>query len=153
MLLLEERSLEMSRRCMRRADHEIEPRYRAIYRAHLAHEVRHVHIDWHLIEQYFSGRSAMLRRLNARMLRTAIARFFLPPTQTAVRVVRRLVDEHPELAPLTGTMRRQLVDVGRNSAYHEMMYSRESTPIAFSLFDRFPELHAMRRVLYSYQPR
>jgi hypothetical protein len=153
MLILEERSLEISRRCIRAGEHEIEPRYRAIYRAHLAHEVRHVQIDWHLIEQYYAGRSAILRRLNARMLRTAVARFFLPPTRAAVRVVRRLVDEHPELRPLVATIRRQLADVGSEPAYHEMMYSRESTPIAFSLFDRFPELHSMCRVLLSYQPR
>jgi P-aminobenzoate N-oxygenase AurF len=153
MLILEERSLEISRRCMRSGDHVIEPRYRAIYRAHLAHEVRHVQIDWHLIERYYAGRSAMLRRINARMLLTAVAHFFLPPTRAAVRVVGRLVEEHPELEPIAATMRRQLVDVGSEPAYHEMMYSRESTPIAFLLFDRFPELHSMRRVLLSYQPR
>jgi hypothetical protein len=33
------------------------------------------------------------------------------------------------------------------------MYSRESTPITFALFDRFEEMHAMQTVLRSYQPR
>jgi hypothetical protein len=153
MLALEERSLEISRRCMSLPDDEIEPRYLAIYRAHLAHEVRHVQIDWHLIERYYAGRSGMIRRLNATLFRSAVRRFFLPPTRSAVRVLDRLVAEHPELEPLIVAMRRQLVQVGSDPAYHQMMYSRESTPITFALFDRFPEFHAMRRVLHSYSPQ
>jgi hypothetical protein len=132
---------------------QIEPRYLAIYRAHLAHEVRHVQIDWHLIEHFYANRSGALRRFNAKLFREAIRRFFLPPTRSAARVIDRLVDEHPELEPLRPAMERQLNDVGRDRAYHEMMYSRESTPITFSLFDRFTEFHAMSRVLLSYQPQ
>jgi hypothetical protein len=67
--------------------------------------------------------------------------------------VSRLVIENPELRPLHAVMRRQLDDVGHNPIYHQMMYSRESTPITFSLFDRFPEFHTMHRVLHSYQPQ
>jgi hypothetical protein len=152
MLALEERSLEISRRCLRMSAEQIEPRYLAIYRAHLAHEVRHVQIDWHLIDRFYATRPAALRRVNALLFREAIRRFFLPPTRAASRVVARLVDEHAELMPLRAAMIRQLGDVGRDPAYHKMMYSRESTPITFSLFDRFSEFHAMRGVLHSYRP-
>jgi hypothetical protein len=150
MLALEERSLEISRRCMRVPAEQIEPRYLAIYRTHLSHEVRHVQIDWHLIEQFYANRSAALRRFNAMLFRVAIQRFFLLPNRSATRVVERLLTEHPELTPMRAAMRQQLDQVGREPAYHEMMYSRESTPITFSLFDRFPEFHAMSRVLHSY---
>jgi predicted metal-dependent hydrolase len=153
MLALEERSLEISRRCMHMSPGRIEPRYAAIYRAHLAHEVRHVQIDWHLIERYYAGRSALLRQCNAQLFRLAIKRFFLPPTRSAVRVVTRLVAEHPELGPLDSVMRQQLYRVGDDPAYHQMMYSRESTPITCSLFDQFAEFHAMGGVLHSYRPQ
>jgi hypothetical protein len=153
MLALEERSLEISRRCLRLPAEQIEPRYLAVYRAHLAHEVRHVQIDWHLIERYYAGRSALVRLTNARLFRLAIRQFFLPPTRSAVRVVQRLVSEHPELKPLRRVIEQQLKDVGRDPAYHQMMYSRESTPITFSLFDRFAEFHALREVLHSYEPQ
>lgn len=153
MLALEERSLEISRRCVRMPKEQIEPRYSAIYRAHLADEMRHVQIDWHLIDRYFADRSKALRHFNARLFRIAIEQYFLPPTRSAVRVVARLVAEYPELSPLLPTIRRQLIGVGHDAAYHEMMYSRESTPITFALFDRFEEFHNMRRVLHSYRPR
>jgi hypothetical protein len=153
MLALEERSLEISRRCMRLPAEQIEPRYLAIYRTHLAHEVRHVQIDWHLIERYYETRSRTIRRLNATLFRSAIRRFFLPPTRSAVRVLTRLIVEQPELEPLAFAMRRQLRQVGSDPAYHQMMYSRESTPITFALFDRFPEFYAMREVLQSYRPQ
>lgn len=151
MLALEERSLDISRRCMRMPTSQIEPRYLAIYRAHLSHEVRHVQIDWHLIERFYATRSAAVRRLNASMFRVAMRRFFLPPVYSAARVISQLVTEHPELKSRGPLMLQQLHHVGHHPAYQEMMYSRESTPITFALFDHFPEFHSMSRVLLSYQ--
>jgi P-aminobenzoate N-oxygenase AurF len=153
MLALEERSLEISRRCIQLPPEEMEPHYLAIYRTHLSDEVRHVQIDWHLIERYYAGRSAAMREINARLLRLAIRVFFLPPTRSAVRVTEHLIHEHPDLKPLRREMRQQLGEVSRDPGYQQMMYSRESTPITFALFDRFPEFHKMRYVLQSYQPR
>ena len=153
MLALEERSLEISRRCMQMPTDKIEPRYLAIYRTHLKHEARHVQLDRQLIERFYARMSPLRRRLNARLLRLAIGRFFLPPTRSAVRVVRRLVAECPELLSLRRLVEAQLAQVGEDEAYQEMMYSRYSTPITFSLFDRFPELHAMRYVLLCYEPQ
>ena len=52
-LVQEERSLEISRRCMRVTASAMEPRYRAAYGAHLPDEARHVQIDRHLIEHFY----------------------------------------------------------------------------------------------------
>jgi hypothetical protein len=152
MLALEERSLDISRRCQRMNPDDIDPHYLAAYRDHMKDETRHVHIDWHLIETYYANRSLSLRRLNAWLLLSSIARFFLPPTRSAIRVVRTLASEHCELKPLLGTMKKQLRQLGSDRAYQEMMYSRESTPITFRLFDRFPEMHRAHRVLQTYTP-
>jgi hypothetical protein len=70
-----------------------------------------------------------------------------------MRVVRHLIAECPELTPLRKVIESQLVKVGDDPAYHAMMYSRESTPITFALFDRFEEMHPIRTVLRSYQPQ
>jgi hypothetical protein len=153
MLALEERSIDISRRCLRMEASHIEPHYRETYRRHLEHEVGHVYLDRQLIDRYYASRSLPVRRLNARFLRTAIAAFLLPPVRSADRVVQQLIRELPELLPLRATMRAQLHEVGRRPEYHAMMYSRESTPITFSLFDRFPEMQAMSRVLTSYFPQ
>lgn len=154
MLALEERSIDISRRCLRADPATIEPNYRETYRRHLEHEVGHVYLDRQLIERYYAGRGrSTRRRLNARLLRAAIATFLLPPVRSAARVVRQLLCERPELVPLGGKILAQLRTVGDDPAYQAMMYSRESTPITFSLFDRFPEMHAMQRVLVSYRPQ
>ena len=152
MLALEERSLAMSRSCLKMDRGRIEPRYRLLYQQHLKDESRHVQMDWHLIERFYANRSHTLRNANAKLLRVMIGRFFLPPNRSAVRVVKRLVSEHAGLAPRLAEMIQQLKSLGENPDYHEMMYSRTATPITFSLFDQFEELHAMQRVLRSYRP-
>jgi hypothetical protein len=153
MLALEERSIDISHRCLRMDPTSIEPNYREVYRKHLEHEVGHVYLDVQLIERYYAHRSCTVRRLNARFLRAAVAAFLLPPIRSAARVVEQLLADHSELEPLRQRMLAQLKDVGADRQYHQMMYSRESTPITFSLFDRFPEMHAMSRTLKSYKPQ
>jgi hypothetical protein len=153
MLALEERSLEISHRCLRMPPGMIEPRYREVYRKHLEHEAAHVEIDCQLIELHYANRSQAVRRVNAMLLRRMIANYFLPPNRSAVLVLRRLVRDRPALAPLLPQMIAELKAVGHSPAYHEMMYSRSSTPLTFAHFDRFPEMHSMRRILKSYTPR
>jgi hypothetical protein len=153
MLAQEERSIEMSRRCLQMPVDAIEPRYLSIYRAHLQHEVRHVRIDRCLIERYYAKRPTWLRRINAKLFCALTRQYLLPPTRSAIRVVSRLVSEHPELQSLHGVFLQQLEAVGADAGYHQMMYSRESTPITFALFDRFPEFRGMRHVLRTYDPR
>ena len=55
-LVQEERSLEISRRCMRVPPQAMEPRYAAAYTAHLPDEARHVQIDRHLIDRFYRPR-------------------------------------------------------------------------------------------------
>jgi hypothetical protein len=152
MLALEERSIDISRRCLQSVYTRVEPHYREVYRKHLEHEVSHVYLDCRLIERFYARCSPFVRRLNARFLRTALARFLLPPVRSAARVVHELIRVTPDLMPLKQTLLEQLRDVGEQPEYHAMMYSRQSTPIIFSLFDRFPEMHRMSRVLKSYTP-
>jgi hypothetical protein len=153
MLALEERSLYVSRCCMKMDRDRIEPRYRLVYQQHFIDESRHVQLDWHLIERFFAHRSRAVRQVNAKLLRLLIGRFLLAPSRSAVRAVQRLLVEHPELAPRRPEMVRQLKALRDNTDYHEMMYSRTVTPITFALFDRFEEMHGMQHVLRSYHPR
>jgi len=151
-LVQEERSLEISRRCMRLPASSIESRYLAAYGAHLPDEARHVQIDRYLIERYYSGRSAFVRQTSARLMKTIVRTLLLTPVHSTARVVRILAAEYPELAPLVPGMLRELEAVGRNLDYQQMMYSRDTTPVTFALFDQYPELHSMREVLLAYEP-
>ena len=151
-LALEEHSIDISRRCLRMDAAQAEPTYRAAYAQHLHDEARHVQLDRYLIERFYASLPEAWRRVNAKMLAHLIGRCFLPPNRSAVRVVRLLAQEIPALRPLLPRMVRELRGVSEDPGYHAMMYSRRSTPMLFSLFDRFPEMHMMRRVLQCYDP-
>jgi len=151
-LAQEERSIEMSRRCMRMPADRIEPRFAAVFAAHLRDEIRHLQIDRHLIERFYAARPRIVRRFTARLFRALTRVFLLVPAHSTRRVVALLLRELPELAPLAPRIRRELGALAQNDEYHHMMYSRQATPVTFSLFDRFEEFHQMRHVLRSYRP-
>lgn len=151
-LAQEERSVEMSRRCLQEPPGRLEPRFAAAYRLHLHDEMRHVQIDWHLIDRFYRGRSSTVRRLTAELLRRLVGGVFLTPTYSTTRVIKVLAAERPELLPLVPRMLRELRALARNDDYHRMMYSRATTPVTFDLFDRFPEFQPMQRILRAYEP-
>lgn len=151
-LVQEERSVDISRQMAGAPAAEIEPRYAAVYRGHLRDEVRHVQIDCHLIDHLYAPRRSVARRLNARIFRYILGGLFLTPSDATARIVSRLILEFPELRPLEPRMLAQLRGLSGSEAYHSMMYSRESTPVTFALFDRFPEFHPMRKCLKTYHP-
>jgi hypothetical protein len=151
-LAQEEHSIEISRRCLRMPPDVLEPRYAAVYGEHLRDEVRHVQIDCHLIERFYGAQSLTARRVTARIFRWILANLFLRPARSAVRIVEVLASEHRELRPQLPQMVRELRALTTNDGYQQMMYSRQTTPLTFELFDAFPEFHSMSRVLSAYSP-
>ena len=109
-------------------------------------------VDLELLERFYASRSPVLRRLNAAFFRVTLRRFLLAPGAASAGVVRLLVRELPELRPLEARLLRELRELGTSGEYVAMMYSRETTPHTFALFDRFPELGSMQRVLTTYRP-
>ncbi len=152
MLLQEEMTMELARRCARSCLEPLEPRFGEAYRLHVEDEVRHVQIDWYVIEHLRAAQSPRVRRLNARIVRFLVKTFFLAPRRLAVKVAKELVREFPSLRPSLSRMQRELKGLGSDLEYQHMMYSRRSHPISFHLFDCYPEFEAMRHVLFSYQP-
>ena len=151
MLLQEERSIAISRRSLALAE-RLEPRWAAVFRLHLRDEIRHVHLDWHLLDHFYRDRSRPVRRLTAELLRRIVAAFFLAPKRMAVRVVDLLIREHPDLALLRPRCLRELAALENDPAYRRMMYSREELPVSFHLLDSFPELAAFRDFLLGPPP-
>lgn len=151
MLALEEHSIEVSRRCAG-VEAQLEPHWARAWRAHFEDEVRHVQVDGHLIERFHAARPDWMRRANAQLVRTGIARFLLAPSRSGLRVLSQLVAEFPELRPLAPSFAAELVALDRSPAYQSMMYSRQATPLTFELFDRFPEFHNLSAVLAAYRP-
>lgn len=152
MLAMEEHSIEVSRRFVAAPTGQLEPSWAAAYHSHLEDEVRHVQVDWRLIEAFHAG-ARWRRRFNAALVTTGIARFLLAPSRSGARVVAQLVAEFPELRPHASEMVRDLRRLDGSADYQAMMYSRETTPLTFALFDRFPEFRQVGRALTWYAPR
>src|SRR5262245_8339049 len=148
MLLMEERSLMMSRRYAAMDPDSVDAQFLAVYLAHAEDEVRHVQLDWHLLDRFYQSQPAWLRRLNARLLEALMVGLFLKPRRANVRLVDLLVAEFPDLRP----MRPRFVQAARglvdNPDYRQMMYSAEATPISRALFESLPEFAGLRRRLF-----
>ena len=143
MLMMEERSLMISRRVAEQAD--VCPRWAAVYQAHLIDEVRHVQADWHLLERFWHGRPRSLRRANALLLRATVVGLFLKPRRANVRLVELLIDDCPELRPRRDELADAARGLGDCIGYRRMMYSDEATPITRKLFHELPELRPLWR--------
>ena len=149
MLLMEERSLLIGRRYERLDDVAIEPHFAAVYRAHLRDEAHHVQLDRRLLDRFYDGRPAWLRRINARLLEALVVGLFLKPRRANVRLVNLLIDRFPDLASRRGELVGATRGLDADPAYRRTMYSAEATPIAGAMFERMPELRRLRNRLFA----
>ncbi|MBI1766569.1 MAG: diiron oxygenase [Acidobacteria bacterium] len=149
MLLMEERSLMMSKRYAALAAETVEPQFQAAYRAHAEDEIRHVQLDWHLLEAFYQRRPAWLRRLNVWLLTGVLTAFLFKPKRTNVRLIELLLAEFPDLETRRPQLLNAVAGLAENPGYRQMMYSPEATPISRALFDRLPEFAHLRRRLFA----
>jgi hypothetical protein len=131
----------------------IEPQFLATYRAHAEDEVRHVQLDWHLLERVYLSQPAWLRRLYARLLEALMVGVFLKPKRANVRLIDLLVAEFPELRPMRPRLVQAVRGLVDSPGYRQMMYSAEATPISRALFDLLPEFASLRRRLFAERER
>ena len=151
MLALEEKALDTARRCLQMPRDDLDPVYRQMYARHAHDEARHVQVDWHFIDTYYPRLSPARRRRTAWLVAKLLGEVFLRPARSAKRVVACLLAEFPELQDRRKEFDQQLDGLMQCEAYHAMMYSRRGSPILFSLFDQYPEMHRMEAVLLSYR--
>ena len=142
MLILEEYGNEIARRCATRRPHEIEPHFAAAYLAHVRDETRHVQIDWHLIDSLWPNLSGWRRELNVRLFGLIISRLLFRTGNAALSVAEELIRERPTLRTFLPQIRAELRRVGQQPQFRNMMFSARSSPIAFHLLSRFPELQS-----------
>jgi hypothetical protein len=107
-----------------------------------------VQLDWHLLENFYRARPRWLRKLNGRLLEAFVVGLFLKPRRANVRLVDLLIDDFPELREMRPRLVAAVYGLRDNAGYLDMMYSADSTPIAKSLFEQFPEFARLRHRLY-----
>jgi P-aminobenzoate N-oxygenase AurF len=152
MLMMEERTLMIHRRYAEMEPEKIEPTFASAYRAHAEDEVRHVQLDWHLLEAFYENRPRWVRAVNAKLLEWTVFAFFLKPRRANVRVVDRLIEEFPELEPMRPRLVGAIRGMTDHPGYRQMMYSDEANPLARALLERLPEFARLSRRLYGASP-
>jgi hypothetical protein len=130
----------------------LEPGFVAVHREHAKDEARHIHIDVHLVRACIATLPAVWRALNAGLFIAFMRNMTSPKAGgTGARVVRRLVAEFPDLAPLAGALIEGLVALKDNAEFQYSLFNRKLTPLAFSLYDDEPALSRLGKVLRSYE--
>jgi fatty acid desaturase len=147
-LLQEERSIYIAQECLK--EPVLEPNFRKLHRRHMADEVGHVRWDTELIEAVWLPMPMWKRKVQAGIFGWLMREFFTVPKRSARAVLDALLGEFPELSPIAGQLRRELVELKSSLPYHASLYSREITPKAFALFDSLPEFENIGRSLPSY---
>jgi hypothetical protein len=150
MLVQEERSLAMSRECLREEE-RLEPTFVALHRKHMADEVDHIRWDQQLIERVWLPLPQWQRRLQARLFGTMMREFFTTPKRAGRAVLQALVDGFPELEPMGPRLHREMEELAISRDYHATLYSREMTPRSFAWFDELPEFHDIGKSFLAYQ--
>ena len=151
MHLQEERALFFGQSFLRRAD-VLEPHFVAVQRKHVADEVGHVRWDEALLDWVWPKAGVLCRQINTRILAWMIAEYFSTPKRAAVRVLRELVNEFPELMPELPGFRRGLVELGQDAHFRKSLYCQENVPNTFKRFSAWPEFQPLKAVMPGYVP-
>ncbi|MBI4868515.1 MAG: fatty acid desaturase [Candidatus Wallbacteria bacterium] len=149
--LFEEKTLDFHKKHQAVRD-QLDGVYQAVHRFHAMDELRHFQMDHHFLELLWAPAPAWKKTLNAKIFER-IMWSFAHPRRTVRAAVDTLVARHQRLLPMRDRILREGMAVSSSRAWHEATYSRATLPETFALFDRFPEMHGMSRVLPLYQPR
>jgi len=130
----------------------LEPGFLAVHREHAKDEARHIHIDVHLVHACLATLPAAWRALNAKLFTVFMRDMTSPKAKgTSARVVRRLVEEFPELAPRASELIASLVALKDHDEFQRSLFNRKLTPLAFALYDDEPALANLGKVLKAYE--
>ena len=132
----------------------LDAHFAAVHREHAKDEARHIHIDVHLVRACLASLPAAWRAVNARLFMAFMGDMTAPKANgTGASVVRRLVAERPELAPLQEEIIAQLVALRDDETFQRSLFGRRLTPLAFALYDEEPAFERLGEVLRSYDRR
>lgn len=152
-LAFEEKTVDYFRHFARheqqRPDLPLDPLCYEVHRLHMLDEVRHVQLDHHLIHHVYAACGPLLRGLNVRLITRTLAAY-TRPKRTNLRIVEALAARHPRLD--ARRLSREVRALAQCATWQEVSYSRSNVPQTFALFDAYPELHGLARVLLCYEP-
>jgi P-aminobenzoate N-oxygenase AurF len=145
-LMAEERALHFGRCYLRHAD-EVDPRFMAVQRKHLADEPGHIRRDLLFLEWLWSATPAWLRRVNAWLLEWLLREFFLLPKRSGQRVLDHWLERHPELSSQRAVILSDWKALSQNTRFISSLYPRSALPKTSELASAWPELTFMNTFL------
>lgn len=141
-LIMEEYSVRVSRSLMKsrvtEGLGEIDNAFIDIHRKHFIDEIRHVHIDVHLLERLIGSAGGFKRGFNS-LVTKRFLKEILTPKRAGINVIRHLVYEFPELASLQQEMMVSLRSFSVDPTIQYGEISREEAPLMSYLLELYPE--------------
>ncbi len=145
-LMAEERALHFGRCFLRHAD-EVDPRFMAVQRKHLADEPGHIRRDLLFLAWLWPTTPAWLRRVNVWLLEWLLREFFLLPKRSGQRVLDQWLERHPELSSQRAVILRDWKALSQNARFISTLYPRAVLPKTAELASAWPELSFMNTFL------
>jgi hypothetical protein len=140
LLLIEEYTVGLSRIMMRQSNGgsvgPLDSTFRSVHAEHVKDEIRHVHVDCHLVMVFGGTRAGINSRLNQRLIAASLDALGAP--RAASRVMRQLAEEFPRVAAMSRDLERALRALRFSTAYRLSLFNRELTPVSFAMLDRMP---------------
>ena len=141
-ILVEERTLFFAREhryAAREAPGSVDALHAQVHDFHLRDEVRHCHLDQHLLAWLYDPQPDWKRLLAASMFRRMM-RAYVAATRTAGHILAQLAREFPRLREThVPRLRQELAGVSRDESYHRRLFSRAALPRTFALLADYPE--------------
>lgn len=135
-----------------RSSEDIEPNFLAATIAHCGEECGHIDFGAALLSKLWLNTPNAQRIFNRWLFRALFKEYFLAPKRGGLRILARLIEEHPELKPLEWRLTHEFLALGRNQSFLRFLYSRDVVPNCMKLFDGCVELRRAGSVLPGYVP-
>lgn len=140
LLILEEFSTYISKQILKHDKQfpdALEKNFVTAHREHLKDETRHVQICANLIIQLTDNASGANISLNQYLLKKFMCEY-MAPKRGGIRVVKKLVEEMPELLPLENVIVSDIRSQAQDRVIWDALRSPAAMPVSNGLFARFP---------------
>ena len=145
-MLMEERAVYYADQVTTSAT-TLDPEVVEVHARHKQDEASHLNIDEVLLRRYWDGNRPWVRRVNGWLVGYIFSELLTTPKRGGIRLVGQWIRECPELAPRQREFEQAMRSLGENPRFRASSFSRAIVPRSLAQIERWPELHALRRVL------
>lgn len=150
-LIAEERSLYFGR-CFMEVEGQLDRRFLAVQKRHMADEADHIRYDEMFIEWLWSRSGQSVRSINAHVLEWVLREFFYLPKRSGWRVVEAWLREFPHLWERRVEFRLAMDDLAGNKRFLDTLYPQKELARTSALSSAWPELGFLKEFFTDVPP-